>query len=131
MRIPRSYYGTLSLTELEKAGASAGLAKAVFDALVEAKKCSLVGVVDMEITQEEVAALNVGEFSDELKEKSDAVAAVVLKSRYVQLWRLLRDHVDEETYLEIVRNKILVDIQVNARNLLCIIIIISYFLIGY
>uniref|UniRef100_A0A7S4L101 4-hydroxyphenylpyruvate dioxygenase n=1 Tax=Paramoeba aestuarina TaxID=180227 RepID=A0A7S4L101_9EUKA len=113
LRIPRSYYGTLSLSDLQKAGASEGLSKAVLERLVASQKANVVGVVDMEITKEDVLALDVGEFANELKEKGDAVSACVLKSRYIQLWRLLRDHVDEETYLEIVRNKILVDIQGN------------------
>ena len=35
----------------------------------------------------------------------------VLKSRYSNLYKLLRDHISEGTYMGIVRNQILVDVQ--------------------
>jgi hypothetical protein len=42
------------------------------------------------------------------------VLRVVARSRFVNLWKLMRDQLPEATYLSIVRNKILIDVQ--ARN---------------
>jgi len=39
------------------------------------------------------------------------VVRVARRSRFVNLWRLMRDQLDEATYLRIVRNKILIDVQ--------------------
>jgi len=40
-----------------------------------------------------------------------SVASVILRARYQNLYALMRDHLSEETYLRIVRNNILVDVQ--------------------
>merc|ERR1711907_397549 len=40
-----------------------------------------------------------------------AAAQVVHRARYSNLYSLLRDHLNEEQYIEVVRNQILVDIQ--------------------
>jgi len=40
-----------------------------------------------------------------------AAAQVVERARYSNLYSLLRDHLNEEQYIEVVRNQILVDIQ--------------------
>lgn len=52
-----------------------------------------------------------GSFRDEYATKKDGVIAVILQSRYRNLYSLLRENVSEATYLGIVRNQILVDIQ--------------------
>jgi len=44
-------------------------------------------------------------------EKKERVLAAILKSRYRNLYGLLRQHVSERTYMGIVRNEILVDVQ--------------------
>jgi hypothetical protein len=43
--------------------------------------------------------------------KRESIADAVLSSRYMNLFSLLRNHVSESTYLEIVKNKILCDVQ--------------------
>jgi hypothetical protein len=43
-----------------------------------------------------------------------AAAQVVERARYSNLYSLLRDHLNEEQYIEVVRNQILVDIQGGA-----------------
>jgi hypothetical protein len=45
-----------------------------------------------------------------------AAAQVVERARYCNLYSLLRDHLNEEQYIEVVRNQILVDIQGGATN---------------
>ena len=40
-----------------------------------------------------------------------AATQVVERARYSNLYSLLRDHLNEEQYIEVVRNQILVDIQ--------------------
>ena len=40
------------------------------------------------------------------------VRGVLRRSCYVNLWRLMGDQLGEATYLSIVRNKILIDVQV-------------------
>jgi len=44
-----------------------------------------------------------------------AAAQVVERARYSNLYSLLRDHLNEEQYIEVVRNQILVDIQGGAQ----------------
>lgn len=64
------------------------------------------GVVNQEVTPEEVEKVLEG-FDKETVKK---VSPLVTKSRYINLQRLLGDYFDEKTYMDIVRNKILVDI---------------------
>mmetsp|Transcript_6671 Transcript_6671/g.8906 ORF Transcript_6671/g.8906 Transcript_6671/m.8906 type:complete len:655 (-) Transcript_6671:258-2222(-) len=121
LNIPRSYYGTLSQKDLIKhANTSPELAKAIFDSLVENGTADFTGVVDLDVKPENVTELKEkfpgnfgGDLGKEFEEKEEKICGVVSKSRYLQLFNLLRDHVSEETYLEIVRNQILVDIQGN------------------
>ena len=48
---------------------------------------------------------------DEYHEKKEEILEVVLRSRYVNLYNLLRDRLDSNVYMSIVRNQILVDLQ--------------------
>jgi hypothetical protein len=121
LRIPRSYYGTLTLKDLRtSAGISDDLAKAILQGLIDANLSSHMGVVNLHITDDEISSLP-GKFpnlfaaplSDEFKAKEKEIVRVVKLSRYVQLYRLLRDHIEESKYLDIVENQILVDIQGN------------------
>jgi hypothetical protein len=110
LRIPRSYYGTLEASALvEGAGVSAATAEAAIAALQVAGVADKAGVVTLDVTSAKVAAACAGVAG--FSERAEAVTKVVLKSRYSNLYKLLRDHCSESTYLGIVRNQILVDVQ--------------------
>jgi hypothetical protein len=108
LNIPRSYYGSLSAKDLvENAGVNEAEATAVIDALLAVKLVDNTGILKMDTTHAEVASAcaDAAGFASHQAE----VTKVVLKSRYSNLYKLLRDHVSEGTYLRIVRNQILVD----------------------
>jgi len=73
-------------------------------ALKEAGLVDASDIVDLDATKERVlSALPAG---------TDAsVAELVLRARYGNLYALLREHIGEATYMKIVRNNVLVDIQ--------------------
>jgi len=73
------------------------------------------GALDLSIGEDGLADVLeqslVGKTRDEYNSKKEGVLAVILRSRYSNLYSLLRDNVSEQQYLGIVRNQILVDIQ--------------------
>jgi len=103
--IPRSYYGSLTAKKLsEEAAMAPEEAERCVAALREAGVVDGSDIVELEVTRETVvAALPSG--------VPESVADHVLRARYNNLYALLRDHIGEETYLRIVRNNILVDVQ--------------------
>eukprot|EP00755_Sulcionema_specki_P004625 Sspe_Gene.30542::Locus_15103_Transcript_1_1_Confidence_1.000_Length_2305::g.30542::m.30542 len=114
LRIPRSYYGRLTEGQLIKAGVSKELASAVLTAAQKKNLVSVTGITDLDITVADVEALEIPtSLAKEFEQKKKVVAEVVLRSRYSNLYGLLRDHLNEGAYLQIVRNQILVDIQGN------------------
>jgi len=124
LRIPRSYYGTLSVkqlmsTETDGAGVSASCADAIMNVCEKREIVSPDGAVDLDITAEKIDELLCSELKgSELKEYRSHEAAVlnaILRSRYVNLYKLLRYHLSEESYLGLVRNQILVDVQVRGN----------------
>jgi len=109
LNIPQSYYGRLdeerdlAFIEDEK------LRRAVISALQKEGLCSVTGIVPLEITD-----IQIDSALDFLKENIallERVRKTVKAARYSNMYSLLRDHFSEETYLQIVQNKILVDIQ--------------------
>jgi len=108
--IPRSYYGRLAKGDLEALQLSTDVVKTVMDSLMEHGLMDVTGIVKLDITDDEIfEALLCIE-----SEKTDLVnniIAAVKHSRYANLYKLLKDHLSEASYLKIVRNKILVDIQ--------------------
>ena len=125
LRIPRSYYGRLTETALTtplgqgasgsaSAATSADLAKAVMATLIAQKKMTTVGIVSLDISDEQVAALEAAlpaALQAEFRAKLQDITAVVKQSRFVNLFKLLRNHLSEESYLKVVQNQVLVDIQ--------------------
>eukprot|EP00947_MAST-08B_sp_MAST-8B-sp1_P000362 g362.t1 len=107
LNIPRSYYGRLDVKDLAAAGAAD--AKAAMDALVAGGVVDSVGIVKLEVADEEVRA-NLGD-----KVVGEAAVAACVKAvklaRYNNLYGLLGDNLGEDTYVRIVENKVLVDIQ--------------------
>jgi hypothetical protein len=114
LRIPRSYYGRLTVAEMTKAGLSAELADAVMASMLASRHMDKNGIVNLDIQDEDISNLKgsiPANLSDEFISKFDQVLLTIKRSRYVNMHKLLRDLLSEETYLQIVRNQILVDIQ--------------------
>lgn len=109
LKIPRSYYGYLTERDLLAAKVPAEVVKNVMAQLLAAKLVSNTGIVELEITDEQIRAVDMGCSGETL----DAVVRVVKAARFNNMYRMLGDAFDEETYLRIVRNCILVDIQAN------------------
>eukprot|EP01061_Rhynchopus_euleeides_P002858 TRINITY_DN121_c1_g1_i1.p1 TRINITY_DN121_c1_g1~~TRINITY_DN121_c1_g1_i1.p1 ORF type:complete len:690 (+),score=334.50 TRINITY_DN121_c1_g1_i1:54-2072(+) len=114
LRIPRSYYGRLSASTLVKSEVSQAVADAVCAALIKAGWSTPAGVVVMDITADKVKALEIAaDLKTEFDAKIDTIVALVLRSRYENIYSLLRDLIHEDEYLRIVENQVLVDIQGN------------------
>lgn len=111
LRIPRSYFGYLDTDSLLPVlNNSKEKATRVITLLQEAKLVSITGIVKLDIERDEV----VDTLQQRVEESNlQQVADVVLRARYSNIYKLLKDHVCEKTYLQIVRNQILVDIQGN------------------
>jgi len=106
LNIPRSYYGVLTERLLIDKGSSEGDAGTVFDACIAAGICNETGEVDLSLCKDDI--------SDKLKgtpQVNGEVVDVIAFSRYCNLYTLLRHHLTEQSYIAIVRNKILVDVQ--------------------
>ncbi|CAE7383036.1 unnamed protein product [Symbiodinium pilosum] len=105
LSIPRSYYGSLTTKYLHKvAGLDDDMAQKVVASLQAAGVVDANDIVDLDVSKEKIAAA-LPEGTDE------AVVSHVLRARYGNLYALLRDNIGEETYLRIVRNNVLVDVQ--------------------
>eukprot|EP01060_Flectonema_neradi_P009775 TRINITY_DN1697_c0_g2_i1.p1 TRINITY_DN1697_c0_g2~~TRINITY_DN1697_c0_g2_i1.p1 ORF type:complete len:672 (+),score=168.16 TRINITY_DN1697_c0_g2_i1:69-2084(+) len=108
LRIPRSYYGKFGVASVVKqTEVSEEVAQKVHAALVDSKLMTPAGIVSLDITKEQATAA----VKDLTGDKTDAVVEYILRARYNNLYTLLRDHIEENQYLQIVRNQVLVDIQ--------------------
>ena len=96
-------------------------ARAILEACIKSDVTSKDGAVDLELTRQQIAdrlsKSMAEEYSNGFSSQKDAVLDAILHSRYSNLYSLLRHHVTEETYLGIVRNQILVDVQVRVVQL--------------
>ena len=112
LSIPRSYYGRLSEAEL---AAAAGLDRAAAEAalrrLQHAQLCSPSGIVELDVTDERIAAALAGLAPALPAAALPKLCHAVRRARYSNLYALLRDHFDEATYVKIVTNQVLVDVQ--------------------
>merc|ERR1711988_1346380 len=113
LSIPRSYYGRLTLADLSVAmdgceeSAAAVLSAVTADGLVDD-----AGIVNLDLAPDSVADSIRSANIPGLSENGVLAAAqVVQRARYSNLYSLLRDHLSEAQYIEVVRNQILVDIQ--------------------
>jgi hypothetical protein len=117
LQIPRSYYGVLSLNLLtSKAGISMDLATNILEVCAEVKIASLDGAVDLDISKDSLMSLldqkiTQSQLLGEYLNARDDIAETILASRYNNLYNLLRHHVSESTYLDLVKNMILCDVQ--------------------
>lgn len=128
LNIPRSYYGVVTIPYLlsevgsvQSSGEDSASemseegARAILEGCINGGVTSNDGAVDMELTRQEISNLLEENLADEglgvFNGQKDTILDAILHSRYSNLYGLLKDHVTEETYLGIVRNKILVDVQ--------------------
>lgn len=98
LRIPRSYYGRLDASDIGN--------KEVFQLLIQRGIVSSTGIVELDVSDEKLEFLK-ETCGDQWRHMVDTVKL----HRYNNLYKLLGDNLDERTYVDIVRNKILVDIQ--------------------
>jgi hypothetical protein len=115
LKIPMSYYGFLSAERLaQDAGVSIDTASAAFAVLQATSIVSSVGVVSMDSTAQDVrlalATTTASAFAD-------ALVPVILRARYNNIYKLIGEGISESTYLDIVRNNILIDVQ--GKDMLC------------
>lgn len=119
LNIPRSYYGVLSEKLLceDVDGISEACASRVMEMCEKGDFMTLDGAVALNISQQEICKHldNVLSIDDDVREeyetKKKSIVEVILRSRYSNMHSLLGDGLSEETYVSIVRNQILVDVQ--------------------
>lgn len=120
LQIPRSYYGVLTAKLLkDSVGLSNGCAEIILGCC-ESSRCmtkGLEGAVDLQLTRDELkkrldSSMPMGHHHrEEFEVNVQNVVDTILRSRYINMYNLLGDILSEETYLSIVRNQILVDVQ--------------------
>jgi hypothetical protein len=115
LNIPRSYYGYLTLLDLEKAKVPAGVGKAVMAELQEKALMNKTGIVNMDITTAQVEALEAAKGGHKA-----AIAAVVLKARYNNMHKMLGDHFNEATYLKVCCTRSPLYIDTRVRLVRCL-----------
>ena len=112
LTIPRSYYGRLTLSDLSESLGCEQQAAAVLGAVTADGLVDEAGIVTLDLVPGSVANSIRSANIPALSEIGVLAAAeVVERARYSNLYSLLRDHLNEEQYIEVVRNQILVDIQ--------------------
>jgi hypothetical protein len=88
---------------------------AIIDSCISTGIVTPDGAVDLEITPVElIRKLDYAipsEMVTEYKSQQEIIVDVIMRSRYVNLQKLLGDTMDDEKYLSLVRNQILVDVQ--------------------
>ena len=114
LRIPRSYYGRLTSNDLLSSNTSgfthASQAEELLNILERHGVIDRHGICDLNVSEEQIRDAISKCKSFKIGDDSNIVKTVK-RSRYVNLYKLLRDRLSESKYMEIVRNKILVDIQ--------------------
>ena len=122
LRIPRSYYGALNKDYLlnEVKGISEECASAIFHTCEQSPGImTYTGAVDLDLscddlqTKLEQSSLITSDIKEEYDAKQTEIIHTILQSRYGNLYNLLGDNLSTETYLSIVKNQILVDVQGN------------------
>lgn len=116
LRIPRSYYGVLTTAHLvESTGIPEKVAKSILALFEEQEVVATDGAVNLDMNRDAIAQiLDAGIAATHrsiYESKRHEILDAVIDSCYKNLYSLLRDDVSEETYLGIVRNEILCDVQ--------------------
>ena len=114
LNIPRSYYGVLTLSDLAKE-VSKGCAQEIWKILDQQRFLAEDGAVDLGLSRDildtTISKYLCGSYQVEYVSNRDKVIQTISRSRHKNLYSLLQGHLNEEQYLAIVRNQILVDIQ--------------------
>jgi len=111
LNIPRSYYGFLQDKDFSKFFADTTLVeKTLFVPLREAGILDAHNIVKMDVTVDEVTPVLSG-IADIAEKDRAKVAEVIRTGRYSNIKSLFKDKFNEQEYLSIVENKILVDSQ--------------------
>mmetsp|Transcript_404 Transcript_404/g.629 ORF Transcript_404/g.629 Transcript_404/m.629 type:complete len:706 (+) Transcript_404:471-2588(+) len=128
LNIPRSYYGVLTMEQLINGiqefnsnihdcsiTISKPCALAIIDACSHTRITSMEGAVNLDLSSHDIISrldnsMDAVHF-EEYEKKKDDVIRVILHSRYANLYSLLGDRLTTQTYIDIVRNQILVDVQ--------------------
>jgi 4-hydroxyphenylpyruvate dioxygenase-like putative hemolysin len=115
LNIPRSYYGVVAARDISSAGVTSDCAEAIVQVLRARCILELDGALELNVTRNTVCDILkrdlVNDDLTEFERHQEKVLDVLFRSRYKNLYSLLRDHLTETMYLGIVRNKILVDVQ--------------------
>jgi len=115
LKIPMSYYGFLSAERLaHDSGVTLDVAGVAVTALQAASIVSSVGVVDIDSTADRVRAALAPTSATAF---ADVLVPMILRGRYSNIYKLIGDGLQESTYVAIVRNNILVDLQ--GKDMLC------------
>ena len=114
LNIPRSYYGILSESSLSGLVTSEH-SRAIIDILKAADVMEADGAVSLNLNKSDLVHILDSEmptkFAEQYDLQNERFVEIILGSRYSNLYNLLGDHLTEQSYLRIVRNKILVDVQ--------------------
>eukprot|EP00985_Skeletonema_marinoi_P008667 scaffold3964_cov77-Skeletonema_marinoi.AAC.5 len=129
LNIPRSYYGVLTKEMLRKgidnikdpSGNKSDDVLSLECAHAILNICTAEGVllddssVDLDISGSTIQTILDSKISLEHKEEylqnREEIVVIILHSRYVNMYNLLKNHLSEQSYIAIVRNQILVDVQ--------------------
>ena len=115
LNIPMSYYGFLSAERLaQDTGVTLDIASAAVAALQAASIVSSVGVVDIDSSADRVRAALAPTAASAM---ADVLVPMILRGRYSNIYKLIGEGLQESTYVAIVRNNILVDLQ--GKDMLC------------
>ncbi|KAL3766600.1 hypothetical protein ACHAW5_002016 [Stephanodiscus triporus] len=125
LSIPRSYYGILTEDMLVKGvrredakgkgSLSPDCAGAVYDICARGGLLHEDSSLALDATEDSITmtidSMIPALHREEYDRQRVGTVETILHSRYVNLYNLLRDHLSEESYVAIVRNQILVDVQ--------------------
>lgn len=118
LNIPKSYYGVLTVKYfVESVNVSKEFADSILNICEKAENniMSSDGAVDLDLNKLDLGRMLDAAISKDDSEvynaKRDKILTTILQSRYRNIYTLLQENVSEETYLGIVRNKILCDVQ--------------------
>jgi hypothetical protein len=110
LNIPRSYYGIFSATDLMKIeGMGQDTANAAVEALTSAGLVDKMGAVSLDVKDGEIESALAGMAG--VAAHKAAIVASCKRGRYNNMYALLGDSLSEEQFIQIVRNKVLVDLQ--------------------
>jgi len=111
LKIPRSYYGRLSESDLLATGASKEATAKLISHLVNANLMDIGGIVKSDVVDKEIEACIEGVQDADITANKQKLIEAIKRSRYINMYKLLKDRMTEEEYLNVVSNQVLVDVQ--------------------